>query len=87
MAFGGAIAADGAKDLTDSLSGAVQMADQSSGGEKSPSRLNKEIERRQAPKGVKRVDIGKIKGEQTHVHFDDGAALNKMALGNMGTVI
>lgn len=28
-------------------------------------------------KNIKRFDKGKIKGEQDHVHFDDGAALNK----------
>jgi hypothetical protein len=25
---------------------------------------------------VQRVDVGKVIGEQTHVHFDDGSALN-----------
>jgi hypothetical protein len=29
-----------------------------------------------APKEVQRVDIGKVIGEQTHVRFDDGSALN-----------
>ncbi len=43
----------------------------------SPNQMNKAIKRGQAPKGMKRVDTGKIKGEQTHAHFDNGAALNK----------
>lgn len=30
-----------------------------------------------APKDVERVDVGKVKGEQTHAHFKDGSALNK----------
>ena len=38
--------------------------------------MNAEIKRGQAPKTVERVDTGKILGEQTHVHFDDGSALN-----------
>ncbi|MEW6609763.1 MAG: hypothetical protein AB1414_20340, partial [bacterium] len=39
--------------------------------------MNKEIITRKAPKNIKRVDKGKIKGEQDHVHFKDGSALNK----------
>ncbi|MDP3933558.1 MAG: RHS repeat-associated core domain-containing protein [Methylococcaceae bacterium] len=42
----------------------------------SPNQLNKQIQRGLAPKEVQRVDIGKVIGEQTHVHFDDGSALN-----------
>ena len=30
-----------------------------------------------APRDVKRVDVGKVKGEQTHTHFKDDSALNK----------
>lgn len=39
--------------------------------------MNKAIRRGQAPKGLKHVDTGKVKGEQTHAHFDNGAALRK----------
>jgi hypothetical protein len=39
--------------------------------------MNKQIRNGSSPKGIERVDTGKIKGEQTHVHFDNGAALNK----------
>jgi hypothetical protein len=42
----------------------------------SPNQMNKAIQNGQAPKSIERVDIGKIKGEQTHVHLDDGSALN-----------
>ncbi|WP_408001807.1 NBR1-Ig-like domain-containing protein [Massilia sp. SM-13] len=44
---------------------------------KSPNQLNKEIKQGKAPKDVERVDVGKVKGEQTHAHFKDGSALNK----------
>ncbi|NLD93284.1 MAG: hypothetical protein GX639_11525 [Fibrobacter sp.] len=43
----------------------------------SPNQMNKMIKNNSAPNGLIRVDVGKIKGEQTHVHFDNGAALNK----------
>ncbi len=39
--------------------------------------MNKQIKQGNAPKQVKRVDVGKVKGEQTHVHLKDGSALNK----------
>ena len=39
--------------------------------------MNSAIRRGQAPGGIKRVDTGKVKGEQDNVHFDDGAALNR----------
>jgi hypothetical protein len=44
---------------------------------KSPNQLNNEIKQGKAPKDVERVDVGKVKGEQTHAHFKDGSALNK----------
>ncbi len=43
----------------------------------SPNQMNQLIKRGQAPPGVKRVDIGKVQGEQTHVHLNDGRALNR----------
>ena len=43
---------------------------------KSPNQLNKDIRQGKAPKDVERVDVGKVKGEQTHVHFKDNSALN-----------
>lgn len=42
----------------------------------SPNQLNKAIRRGQAPRGIERIDIGKVKGEQTHVHLGKGHALN-----------
>lgn len=40
--------------------------------------MNQAINRGQAPDGFKRVDVGKTKGEQVHIHFkEDKAALNK----------
>jgi len=43
----------------------------------SPNQMNKAIQRGQAPPGLERIDIGKVKGEQTHATFGSGAALNK----------
>jgi hypothetical protein len=40
-------------------------------------RMNREIRTDRAPDGVKRVDKGKVSGEQDHVHFRDGSALNE----------
>ncbi len=47
--------------------------------EKSTNQLNQEIKKGQAPKEIKRVDKANpfIKGQKTHVHFNNGAALNK----------
>jgi hypothetical protein len=38
--------------------------------------LNKLVKIGKAPKSIKRFDLGKVKGELNHVHFDNGAALN-----------
>jgi len=43
----------------------------------SPNQMNKAIQRGQAPRGITRIDIGKVKGEQAHATFRDGSALNK----------
>ena len=43
---------------------------------KSPNQMNKDIQKGNAPRDIERVDVGKVKGEQTHVHFKDGSALN-----------
>lgn len=42
----------------------------------SPNQMNKAISRGQAPSGLVRVDRGRVPGEQTHIHLDDGSALN-----------
>jgi hypothetical protein len=34
------------------------------------------IDTGRAPKGIDRVDTPKIPGEQLHIHFKDGSALN-----------
>jgi hypothetical protein len=43
----------------------------------SPNQMNKAIQRGQAPDGIRRIDIGKVKGEQMHATFASGAALNR----------
>lgn len=45
-------------------------------GPLSPNQMNAAIKRGAAPAGIRRVDTGKIPGEQTHVHFSDKSALN-----------
>jgi RHS repeat-associated protein len=43
----------------------------------SVNQMNTQVRRGQAPKSVKRVDVGKVKGEQDNVHFQDGSTLNR----------
>ena len=38
--------------------------------------MNEQIRKGQAPKGVKRIDLPKVKGEQVHAHLDKGSAIN-----------
>lgn len=38
--------------------------------------MNEIIQKGKAPRGIIRVDKGQIVGEQAHVHFENGAALN-----------
>jgi RHS repeat-associated protein len=60
------------------LSGTIALTHLSS----NVNQMNQEIKTGQAPQQVKRVDKGKIKGEQDHVHFNDK---NKSALNEDGT--
>lgn len=50
---------------------------------KTPGQMNAAIKRNQAPAGVKRVDTGKIPGEQTHVHLLTGQRSTWTAPGSM----
>ncbi len=51
------------------------------GGDKkscrSVNQINNDVKRDRAPDGIKRADTGKVTGEQDHVHFDNGNALNR----------
>lgn len=38
--------------------------------------MNEQINKGQAPKGIKRIDQGLVKGEQTHAHLEKGSAIN-----------
>ncbi|MEA3028882.1 MAG: hypothetical protein QOG13_207 [Sphingomonadales bacterium] len=40
---------------------------------KSPNQINEAVKRGQAPEGIGRVDVGKVKGEQVHIVVNDGA--------------
>ena len=42
----------------------------------SPNQMNRAIQTGRAPRGIKAVNTPKLPGEQLHVHFDNGAALN-----------
>jgi hypothetical protein len=44
---------------------------------KSVNQINKDVKTDKAPDGVKRADTGKVKGEQDHIHFKNGNALNR----------
>ena len=46
-------------------------------GVTSVNQMNRQILRGGAPRGINRVDVGKVRGEQDNVHFDDGTALNR----------
>jgi len=49
-----------------------------SGPAKSVNQMQKQVEKGDAPRGIKRVDKGNPDhGEQDHVHFDDDSALNR----------
>ena len=45
----------------------------------SPNQMNQQVKKGKAPKSVDRVDSANtnVKGEQDHIHFKDGNALNK----------
>ena len=43
----------------------------------SPNQMNRAVQRGQAPKGVGRTDVGKVKGEQQHTIIEGLGALNK----------
>lgn len=43
----------------------------------SPTRMQQEVDKGQAPKTIERVDKGLVSHEQDHVHFGDKSALNK----------
>jgi hypothetical protein len=45
--------------------------------------MNKAIKRGQAPRGITRIDTGKVKGEQAHAAFGDKSALTRMERENM----
>ncbi len=86
---GGAMVATGALQ---SACGSVLMANSATNQAKGYSRggtkangnqpktinqLRQDVYKGKAPKGIKDFHSPKIKGEQEHVHFDDGTALNK----------
>ncbi|MFL5403415.1 MAG: hypothetical protein ACJ8BF_11430, partial [Gemmatimonadales bacterium] len=63
-----------------------ESAGKASDGGSSPGKMQKEIERGQAPKSVNRVDKARAYGEQDNVHFKSGDALIETVPGNMVVV-
>ena len=55
--------------------------------QKSINQLNKLVKTGKSPKSIVRFDLGKIKGEMNHVHFDKGAALNKNGTWKHGSKV
>jgi len=55
----------------------LSTRDVGEGGIPSVNQMNRQVQRGAAPRGVKRIDIGKVMGEQDNIHFDDGSALNR----------
>lgn len=53
----------------------------------SPNQANKLIQQGKAPSTIVRVDVGKIPGELTHVHFQGGAALNNNGTWKHGSKV
>ena len=70
---------DGTRELTGALTfpgSTVDIPNTMTSNRISPNQLNEQIKKGLAPNGVERVDVGRIPGEQTHVHLDNGSALN-----------
>ena len=79
MGVGGTIIKGGLKKVI--KEGAEELAEQGlkqgvRSTAKSMNQLNQLVKTGKAPKTITRFDIGKVKGEINHVHFDNGAALN-----------
>ena len=51
--------------------------DESKGSGKSVNQINNDVKKDNAPDGIRRADTGKVKGEQDHVHLQNGNALNR----------
>ena len=67
-----------AKNVSQGYNRGKEKVESSKSSTKSINQLNRSLKNKnKGNKNIKRFDKGKIKGEQDHVHFDDGAALNK----------
>ena len=64
----------------DRLSDVAKLAKKAGGVRRavpsSPGKLQRQVERGQAPKSIDRVDQARTKHEKPNVHFEDGHALN-----------
>ena len=64
------------KNKSDGYERGKNTSTDNSSKKKSGNQLQRDISKGRAPKSFKGIHKGKYKGEQTHVHFDDGSALN-----------
>ena len=64
------------KNKSDGYERGKNTSTDNSAKKKSGSQLQRDISKGRAPKSFKGIHKGKFKGEQTHVHFDDGSVLN-----------
>ena len=75
-ATGGVLVMNSSKNKSDGYERGENTSTDNSSKKKSGSQLQRDISKGRAPKSFKGIHKGKFKGEQTHVHFDDGSALN-----------
>ena len=75
-ATGGVLVMNSSKNKNDGYERGKNTSTDNSSKKKSGSQLQRDISKGRAPKSFKGIHKGKFKGEQTHVHFDDGSALN-----------
>src|SRR5207249_773358 len=74
--IGAAAGLSAAQRLTSVLFSSSEPHRSSGKSRTSANQMRKQIERGQAPKSATRVDVGKVAGEQDHIHFGDEDALN-----------
>ena len=63
--------------MANSTNNAANGYNKSEAKAKSINQLQQDVKKGKAPKGITDFHTGKIPGEQDHVHFKDGSALNK----------
>ena len=75
-ATGGVLVMNSSMNKNDGYERGKNTSTDNSTKKKSGNQLQRDISKGRAPKSFKGIHKGKYKGEQTHVHFDDGSTLN-----------